>query len=364
MSLSGNLSLIKDNFTLKTGYFSFSSQGVTAIFGVSGSGKTTFLRALAGFEPEIKGELIFGEEIWLGVKKTMPVHKRKLGYVFQEPSLFTHLNVEQNLRYGLKRAKRIVGKRTLNGSYIEFNQVVSWLGLGSLLNRDVANLSGGEKQRVAIGRALLSQPKILMMDEPLASLDIFAKRQIMPYLEKLRDELAIPILYISHSAEEVERLADNVVFMEQGKISAIEPIEKALNKKHTPLYQHSEPKSVLPAMIKNHLEEEGLTELLVGNSQIFVPLLDKKLGEKARVVIAASQVSLIHEKPQQTSMLNHLPVEIEAIDDFNNYSQLVTLRIQNNPLPLLAQITKRSVQQLHLQPKQYWVAAIKTVSIL
>lgn len=356
MNLLGNIQLKKDDFVLETGDFELSLTGVTAIFGQSGSGKTTFLRALAGFEESTTGNVRFGDDDWLKSHQSMPVHKRNLAYVFQDASLFSHLNVEKNLSYGLKRSR--------SSLKITFEQVVDWLNLGGLLERSVNHLSGGEKQRVAIGRALLSQPKILMMDEPLASLDITAKRQIMPYLEKLRDELSIPILYISHSSEEVERLADTVVFMEQGKITAIESIEQALNNKNTPLYQQEELKSVLPAKVKQHFSEDCLSELSVGNTQLYVSQLNKQIAEKVRVVIAASQVSLMQEKPLETSMLNHLAVTIEAIDDFNSYSKLVRLRIKDNPLPLLAQITKRSVKQLNLQPNQHWVAAIKTVSIL
>ena len=356
MNLIGNLTLTKENFCLQTGDFALPATGVTAIFGESASGKTTFLRALAGFEPETTGNLQFEDEIWLQDNQAMPTYKRRLGYVFQDASLFSHLSVEQNLNYGLKRRKT---KLT-----IEFSQVVKWLGLEDLLSRRITNLSGGEKQRVAIGRALLAQPQILMMDEPLAALDVFAKRQIMPYLERLTVELKIPILYITHSAEEVERLADSVVFMQQGKITTIETITDALNKENSPLYQHKEPKSVLPAVIKQHYEQDGLSELSVGSVELFVAQQNKKVGEKVRLVIAANQVSLVKEKPIASSMLNYFPVTIEAIDDFNSYSQLVKLRIENNPLPLLAQITKRSVQQLGLQAQQKWVAAIKTVSIL
>jgi molybdate transport system ATP-binding protein len=356
MSLAGNLSLIKDSFCLQTGDFILPATGVSAIFGLSGSGKTTFLRALAGFENEATGQLNFGEQVWLNKKKSTPIYKRQLGYVFQEASLFQHLDVKQNLEYGLKRAK--------GNQQITLNQVIDWLGVEKLLNRDVANLSGGEKQRVAIGRALLSQPNILMMDEPLASLDVFAKRQIMPYLEKLTKELAIPILYITHSAEEVERLADTVVFMADGKITAIEPLGEALNKKNTPLYQHQEPKAVLSAVIKYHHVEDALFELSVGNAQLFIAEQAKKIGETIRLVIPANQVSLVKEQPEASSMLNYLAVTIEEIDDFNKYSKLIRLRIENATLPLLAQITNRSVQQLQLQPQQRWVAAIKTVSIL
>lgn len=356
MSLKGHLQLTQGDFTLETGNFSFPSQGLTAIFGHSGSGKTTFLRALAGFEPKASGKIWYFDQVWLNNHQALPVHQRGLGYVFQEASLFAHLNVEQNLRYGLKRTKQPIS--------IPFEQVVDWLGLASLLKREVTALSGGEKQRVAIGRTLLAQPKVLFMDEPMAALDVLAKRSIMPYLERLRDELKIPIIYITHSPEEVERLADTVVFMDKGKITAIEPIADALNRADTPLYQQADLRAVLPATVIEQVAEEGLTRLAVGSENLWVPAVSETLGQKLRVVIAAQQVSLMAEKPAMTSMLNHLNVMIERIDPQNEYSLKVQCKIANTPWPLLAQITRRSAKQLNLQPQQQWVAAIKSVSIL
>ena len=356
MSLSGNLTLTRGDFTLNTGDFEFPSSGLTAIFGQSGCGKTSFLRSLAGFESSATGEVFFQQQAWLHNKKSVPVHKRQLGYVFQEASLFAHLNVENNLRYGLKRAPK--------PHKIDFNQVVNWLGLAELLSRDVQTLSGGEKQRVAIGRALLGQPKILMMDEPMAALDMQAKQQILPYLEKLRDSLEIPILYITHSPDEVVRLADTVVFMSKGNLDSIESIEQALNRPDSPLYQNQDPRSVLSATLDSHTLEDSLSLLKVGEEGLSIPYLDKKLGSQIRVVIAANQVSLMQQEPPITSMLNHLPVVVEEIVEFNEYSVLVQLRIKGEVWPLLAQITKRSMKKLKIKPGSEWVAAIKSVSIL
>lgn len=376
MSLRGNVQLQRGEFRLETGEFEIPSSGVTAIFGHSGSGKTTFLRCLAGFEDQAVGHVQFFDQAWLHAGKSLAIHKRQLGYVFQEASLFAHLNVEDNLHYGLKRTGRGFIKGTAKPSQmnhqISFQQVVEWLGLAALLKRDVVTLSGGEKQRVAIGRTLLSQPKILMMDEPMASLDLFSKRAIMPYFERLRDELEMPILYITHSPEEVERLADTVIFMEKGRISKIEPIAQALNREDTPLYQGNEPRSVLSAQIVEHIYEEGLTRLKAGEAELFVPATEgtkdtskqADIGSQVRVIISAKQVSLMAEQPDKTSMLNHLPVKIEAIEEYNDYSYLIKLRVNNEPWPLMAQVTKRSLKALDLQVDQAWVAAIKSVSIL
>ncbi len=366
-SLQGNLFLQQGDFTLDSGEFSFPARGVTAIFGHSGSGKTTFLRCLAGLETGATGKVLFGSQAWLQKGKSLPVHKRSLGYVFQEASLFPHLNVKRNLLYGLRRvtSKPITSKH----NHIEFSQVIEWLELTKLLQRSTANLSGGERQRVAIGRTLLSQPKVLMMDEPLASLDLFAKQAIMPYLERLRDELDIPILYVSHSPEEVSRLADTVVFMQQGKIISIETIEEALNREGTPLYQELEPRSVLVAKIVSHSEEDGLSLVQAGDAQLWIARLPEKIGSNVRVVIVAHNVSLMLAEPKlseptQTTVLNHLAVTIETIEEFNQSSCLLRLRVKNEPWPLLAKITKRSINNLNLTVRQEVIAAIKSAAIL
>ncbi len=355
--LRGSLHVKLGGFTLDSGEFNFPSRGVTAIFGHSGSGKTTFMRCLAGFEKNTQGSIFFEDKAWLANGKSLAVHKRELGYVFQEASLFSHLNVEKNLRYGLKRTKQ-------SQQTIKFSQVVEWLGLKELLTRNTLNLSGGERQRVAIGRTLLSQPKVLMMDEPMASLDLFSKRTILPYLERLRDELEIPILYISHSPEEVERLADTVVFMEQGKILSIEPIEKALNRKGTPLYQGVEPRSVLAAKVVSHSDEDGLSLLQSGNAHLWVARVSEEKGSRVRVVIAAHNVSLMLSEPSDSTALNHLEVVIETIEYFNESSCLLRLRVKNEAWPLLAKITKRSVKRLNLKEGMAVIAAIKSASIL
>ncbi len=360
MSLTGQLSLQRGDFSLETGAFELPAKGLTAIFGHSGSGKTTFLRCLAGLETSALGHVFFNDQAWLNNGKQYPIHKRQLGYVFQEASLFSHLSVVGNLCYGLKRHQKNRDGKPL----LKLEQVVEWLGLDELLKRDVNTLSGGERQRVAIGRTLLSQPKILLMDEPMASLDLFAKRAIMPYLERLRDALEIPIIYVTHSPEEVERLADSVLFMEKGRITHFEGIEQALNRTGTPLYQGSEPRAVLCAQVVSQSIEEGLTELKAGDAQLWVPAVPHDIGESVRVVVSAQQVSLLAEVPRQSSVLNHLPVTIESLEAINDYSVLVHLRVANEPWPLLAQVTKRSKNGLGLAVGQQWIAAIKSASIL
>lgn len=360
MSLRGELQLPLQSFALQTGDFQLPERGLTAIFGRSGSGKTTLLRCIAGLEPNVEGKLSFAGRTWLDAHTQLPVHQRKLGYVFQEASLFPHLNVEQNLRYGLKRhnVKRD-GPVTMS-----YDSVVDWLGLTSLCQRTVDTLSGGERQRVAIGRTLLAQPKILLMDEPMASLDVFTKRAIMPYLERLRDELAIPILYVTHSPDEVERLADHVLFMEQGRIVGIDPLKLALKKPDTPLYQEDNPRSVLLANVVEAEAEDSLSHVTVGQSSFWVPRIPIVTASTVRIVISAQQVSLLAGTPEKCSVLNHVPVEITAMEMVNEYSVLIHLAIEGTEWPLLAQVTKRSYKLLGLEVGQKWIAAIKSASIL
>ncbi|VAW45742.1 Molybdenum ABC transporter ATP-binding protein ModC [hydrothermal vent metagenome] len=360
MSLKGSLTLYRDSFCLETGKFEFPLKGVIAIFGRSGSGKTTLLRCLAGLENDVMGQLTFNDQVWLKGKEQFPVHKRKLGYVFQEANLFQHLSVEENLWYGFKRHKKLMKGKVS----IHFKQVVTWLSLEPLLQRSPNTLSGGERQRVAIGRALLSQPKILLMDEPMASLDLYAKREIVPYLERLRDELAIPILYVTHSPDEVERLADSVLFIEQGRITHFEAIEQALNRVGTPLYQGENPRSVLSAEVMHHDQEDGLSCLKVGQECLWIPEVSNQEGEMVRITVSAQHISLLAEKPEKSSVLNYLSVTIKSIEAMNDYGVLIHLGIANKEWPLLAKITKRSYRVLDLQEGQQWIAAIKSVSIL
>jgi molybdate transport system ATP-binding protein len=208
MSVAGRLSGTLGSFRLDA-QFAIAPSGITALSGPSGSGKTTLLRCIAGLT-RMTGELLVAGEVWQDARLFRPTHRRPVGVVFQEASLLNHLSVRGNLLYG--------AKRTPAKAEISFDDVADLLGLGALLDRMPANLSGGERQRVALGRALLSQPKLLLMDEPLSSLDAAAKGEILPYLERLHSNLAIPALYISHDAGEIARLADQVLCMREGRI--------------------------------------------------------------------------------------------------------------------------------------------------
>jgi molybdate transport system ATP-binding protein len=357
--LHGDFCVKKGEFTLKTGTFSLPENGVTAVFGHSGSGKTTFIRALAGFEKAFSGELWFDGQRWQKDSKRLLTHKRRLGFVFQEASLFAHLSVTENLRYGEKRAKRrgVCAK-------VDFTTVVEKLGLAALLDRSVQNLSGGERQRVAIGRALLSQPEILLMDEPLSALDVQAKAQILPYLEQLRDWLNIPIVYITHSPEEVERLADAVLWLAQGKIKALESIVDFLQRADCPLLNAPSPQSVLPAKIVAHDKQDGLTEVIVGRHRLHLPKIQLPEGHAVRVVVSAKQVSLMAEPPERSSILNVLPATILEIMPYDDSANLIRLQLDGVDWPLLALITRRSCRQLNLAKGQRWQAALKAVSWL
>lgn len=356
-TLSGHLQLQQGDFQLDSGEFALPLQGVTVLFGRSGSGKSTLLRALSGLDKHTQGQLKFGEQVWQEGQTRLLTQKRDIGFVFQDAALFPHLTVRQNLLYGVKRLPKGV-------TPADFELMVQRVGIADQLDRAVTNLSGGEKQRVAIARALLMRPKLLCMDEPLSALDWRAKSEMLNLIESLVESYQLPVLYITHSPDEVARLADTVVFMDAGKIQGVEPIEQALNRPDTPLYQQAEPRSVLSAKVLAHLEEEGLTQLQAGQETLFVPQITQSVATDVRVMIAAQQVSLMAQKPEITSMLNHLDVVIEAIEPHNDYSHLLRLKLAKEPWPLLAQVTKRSAKQLDLQVGQHWVAAIKSVSLL
>lgn len=355
--IKGNLSVSLPNFCLETGDFTFPMEGVTVLFGASGSGKSTFLKAMSGLMASVKGSLTVNEQVWLSADQHLPTHHRNIGYVFQDAALFPHLTVRQNLHYGLKRLPK-------NAVPFDFDALVKEIGIANLLERQIDFLSGGEKQRVAIARALLMNPDVLLMDEPLSALDSQAKSDILALLERIKKHYRTPIIYITHAPDEVERLADTVGFMEGGKLMNVLSIDDALYQTQTPLYQNEAPRSVLSAKVVAHLAEEGLSHLKAGQADVYVPLCAQSIGESVRVVIQAQQVSLMASVPEKTSMLNHLPVEVASIEAFNDYSLLIRLKIEDEPWPLIAQITKRSQQHLKLEKGQKWVAAIKSVSIL
>jgi molybdate transport system ATP-binding protein len=329
-------------------------QGVIALFGHSGSGKTTVLRAIAGLE-RFDGTLVVNGEVWQDEKRFLPVHKRPIGYVFQEASLFSHLSVKQNLTFGLKRipaAERRIG----------LEQVVEWLGIGHLLSRKPQRLSGGERQRVAIARALLTSPRLLLMDEPLSALDTRSKADILPYLERLHDELSIPVLYVSHSPDEVARLADHLVLMEQGRATAAGPVAEMMTRLDLAIAREQEAESILETTVAEHQPEYHLSRLDFPGGNVMTRMLSAPVGTRQRVRIHARDVSLALSAHSDSSILNLLPAKILEFAPLTEWQVLVRLGLgPDASIPLLARITRRSAEQLALAPGKAVYAQVKSV---
>lgn len=330
--------------------------GITALFGRSGTGKTTVVNAVSGLlrpargRIELAGEVLFDSRLGLD----LPVHRRRLGYVFQDGRLFPHLSVRQNLTYGARFAPR-----GAQGPSLE--EVCALLGIGALLERRPGSLSGGEKQRVAIGRALLSRPRMLLMDEPLAALDAARKEEILPYLERLRDRTEVPVLYVSHSVAEVARLATFVVVLESGRVARAGTAERVLS---DPAMVRQiglrEAGAVLGATVIRH-HPDGLTELAVSGGRLFLPETDAPEGARLRVRILAHDVIVALEAPQGLSALNVLPCEVLALRAGGGPGVMVQLRCGSDRL--LARITRRSAEALGLAPGMKVFAVAKSVSV-
>ena len=334
--------------------------GLTALFGRSGAGKTSLVNAIAGLirpdqgRVEVDGVVL--TDTVAGV--FVPPHRRRIGYVFQEGRLFPHLNVRQNLVYGRWFAPKAAPK-SLAGS--DFDQVIGLLGIEHLLTRRPANLSGGEKQRVAIGRALLARPRLLVMDEPLAALDEGRRHEIFPYIERLRDEMRVPIVYVSHSIAEVSRLATTLVVLSDGEVAAIGPTAQVMGRLDLfPLTGRAEAGAILATQIAGHDHSFGLTILKAAAGELRVPHLDLPVGTALRVRIRARDVMIALSPPEGLSALNVLPgtvAEIAAGD-----GPIVQMRLDCAGEALIARLTRRSVDTLGLIPGLKVHAVIKSIA--
>ncbi len=335
------------------------SKGVTAIFGASGSGKTTFLRCMIGLEKKARGSFRLNELVWQGHDVCVPVHRREQGVVFQEASLFSHLTVQGNLDYAAKRAK---DKTDARGPGLGYAELVDLLGIRHLLNQSPVSLSGGERQRVAIARALLTRPKILYMDEPLAALDYKRKQEVLPYLEELARSYEIPIIYVSHSLDEVARLADYILLMDQGRVVAQGPLETVLSRVDLPVALDNDLGVVLPARVTAKDSRWHLLSADFEGGQFWIRDDGLALGEKIRVRVLARDVSL-SLNPQESSILNSLPATVaDIVADSDDAMALVRLRLGSHLL--IARITRRSVERLQLVEGMSVWAQIKSVAIL
>ena len=333
------------------------ARGVSALFGHSGSGKTTLLRAIAGLERAAQGYCAIGDTVWQDSTRGLfvPTHQRALGYVFQEASLFEHLNVADNLDYGRRRLK--AGPRQLDPAAI-----LNMLGIAHLLDRRPDKLSGGERQRVAIARALFTEPQLLLMDEPLASLDLKRKLEILPYLERLRDHLALPILYVSHAPDEVARLADHLVLLDGGRAIASGPLAETLARTDLPDHITDDVGVVLEARLAAQAED-GLSRLDFAGGHIWVSQRSEAIGQALRCRIFARDVSLARQQPTETSILNIFTGRITDIAPTATPGH-VLVGIELPGSRLIARITERSRRSLDLQAGQTVWAQAKAVSVL
>jgi len=354
MNIQARFNIRRGDFTLDLD-LEFPARGVTALFGPSGCGKTTLLRAMAGLEHDPDGYCRVQDEVWQDGGQFLPPHRRPLGYVFQEASLFPHLSVRRNLEYGLKRVpaeRRRVG----------LDEAAELLGVQRLLERRPKGLSGGERQRVAIARALLTSPRLLLMDEPLAALDRASKREILPYLERLHDELAMPVLYVSHSAEEVARLADHLVLLEAGRLRADGPIGELLTRLDLAREQGAEAEAVIQARVAGHDAEFHLSYLEFPGGRFCVARNSLPEGQPARLRVLARDVSLTLERQSGTSILNIFPATVDGLAEDGPAQMLVRLDIGGTPL--LSRITRKSASVLELAPGRQVYAQVKAVALV
>ncbi len=349
---------IEFRYALERGDFSLdvearlAPRGITGVFGPSGAGKTTLLRCLAGLEADANGRLAIGDRVIDEGANRTPVHRRRIGYVFQEPRLFPHLDVRGNLEYGARRSE------DNNGA--NFDQTVEMLRLGALLDRKPSGLSGGEAQRVAIGRVLLSSPKLMLMDEPVTALDVESRAEVLPFIEALHAQAQMPILYVSHGVDETLRLCDDLLVMDKGRKLAHGGLNDVLLERGLPVLSGEEAGSVLAAIYEDYDAEYGLTRVAVAGGELLLPG-ELDATRPIRVRVRANDVSLSLTEATDTSILNKLTAEVESIDDDSPHAVLVRLRCGGEPL--LARITRRSLAELGIEPGTSVIAQIKSVSV-
>ena len=351
--------------------FDVPGSGVTGIFGPSGSGKTTLLRCIAGLQPCNEGSLTVNGVYWQkpgDSKGTLPVHQRPLGFVFQQPSLFPHLSTAGNLAFARKHAPQPV-------SSAEYDEIVALMGIAPLLAQRPDALSGGEQQRVAIARALLIKPRLLLMDEPLAALDQARKREILPYLEKLHRSLDIPVLYVSHSVDEIARLADHLLLMENGKIQRAGPATELLSRTDFPVQLGDDLGVLLEAEVTGRDAQWNLMRAQFAGGEFWLRDSGELPGEQIRIRVLARDVSLTRTADQQSSILNRLPMRVREITaDSDPAMVLVRMVPQDtgalrsetpiNCAHIIARVTRRSLHQLALEQNSPVWAQIKSVAIV
>ena len=334
------------------------ASGITALFGQSGAGKTALVDMLAGLSRPDRGRIaIDGQVLFDGARRIdVPPERRRIGYVFQEDRLFPHMSVRANLEYGFRRAPASERR-------IGLDQVVEVLDVRALLERRPRTLSGGEKQRISIGRALLANPRLLLMDEPLASLDAARKNEILPFIERLSAEFAVPIVYVSHSAEEIVRLADTLVLLSDGRVAAVGAVEELMSRLDLrPLTGRYEAGSVIAARVSGKDATFGLTHLAFPGGVLRVPLSGLALGAEVRIRVRARDVTLASARPEGLSTLNVFEGTVMEIGGDDELAPLVDVRVDIG-VPLWARITRRALHDLRIVPGGRVHALIKAVAI-
>lgn len=343
-----------DNFRLQLAC-DLPASGVTAIYGPSGSGKSTLLDCIAGLRrPAAGGSVRFRGESWLEQGTFVPPWERRVAYVFQDARLFPHLNVQQNLDYAATRRS--------SGNGADLEQVIHWLGLENLLHLNPAVLSAGQKQRVAIGRALLSSPQLLLLDEPLANLDHAASQQCLAYLQQLARQLELPMLYVSHDIEEVSQLADHLVLLEHGALVTQGALLDLCGRLDTQLSHEEQAAAIVLGTVRGHDPDFGLTELEVEGETLLVGQQHQATGQKRRLRVPARDVSVCRQKPHDSSILNILPVKLIQMEA--DGAARVLLRLALGSQYLLARITRKSANRLDLQTGDDLFAQIKSAALL
>ena len=351
------LRLPRAGFTLQVD-LALPARGITAVFGASGSGKTTLLRCVAGLERASDAFVKIGGAVWQDDAQGIfvPTWKRPLGYVFQEASLFDHLDVRGNLAYGLRRSGGAE-------QAIALDAAIELLGIGALLQRRTGQLSGGERQRVAIARALATQPQLLLLDEPLASLDLARRREILPWLERLRDQLRIPMLYVTHSADEVARLADTLVVLERGAVAAAGPVADVFAGIASPALLGDEAGALLEGTVAERDPRWQLARVEFGGGALWLRDGGAAIGQRVRLRVLARDVSIATEAPRHTSIQNLLPAVVHAIAADAHPSQAM-VQLACGESMLLSRITARAVDSLGLQAGTPVWAQVKSVALV
>ncbi|EOC0093195.1 molybdenum ABC transporter ATP-binding protein ModC [Cronobacter dublinensis] len=326
--------------------------GITAVFGVSGAGKTSLINAISGLTRPQHGRIVLNDRVLSDTETDifLPPEKRRIGYVFQDARLFPHYKVRGNLKYGM--AKEMAA---------QFDKLVTLLGIEPLLDRLPGTLSGGEKQRVAIGRALLTAPELLLLDEPLASLDVPRKRELLPYLQRLAREINIPMLYVSHSLEEILHLADKVLVLEQGEVKAFGSLEDIWGSSvMNPWLPPEQQSSVLKVTVLEHHPHYAMTALALGDQHLWVSRIEKPLQTPLRIRIQASDVSLVLQPPLQSSIRNIVRARVAQCYDDNGQ---VEVQLEVGSRILWARISPWARDELAIKPGLWLYAQIKSVSI-